>query len=333
MKRAIARAHPNIAFIKYWGNSDDRLKIPANASISMNLDGIYTETAVIWSDELEADELVLNGAAQASEPLARVKRHLDLLRQRLGLTQNAKVISHNNFPMGAGIASSASSFAALTVAAVAAAGAELSERELTTLARIGSGSAARSIPAGFVQWHRGTSHETSFAETVLPPDHWDLVDVVLVVSDRHKRTGSEAGHPTAKTSVLQAARVEDAERRVAICLEALRERDFEKLATIVELDSNLMHAVMMTSQPPLFYWEPASLSLMKAIPAWRAEGLPVCYTLDAGPNVHCICESGAVDELLRRLQQIDGILEIKQAKVGGGAIVLEPDDALIDRQD
>lgn len=323
MSRAVARAHPNIAFIKYWGNADDTWKLPANSSLSMNLSGIHTETCVEWSSDDDTDTLTLNGICQTGEALSRVSRHLDLMRQRLGIASKARVTSHNNFPMGAGIASSASSFAALTLAAVAAAGADLSERELTTLARVGSGSAARSIPAGFVLWHRGDHHASSYAETIFPPDHWDLIDVVVVVSQQHKRTGSEAGHPTAKTSILQSARVADAERRVQTCLKALQARDFALFAEIVELDSNLMHAVMMTSQPPLFYWEPLSLRLMKDIPQWRSEGLPVCYTLDAGPNVHCLCESSAVDELVRRLGQIDGILEIKQANVGGGAVVLE----------
>ncbi len=323
MSRAVVRAHPNIAFIKYWGNIDDRLKLPTNSSLSMNLDGIHTETSVEWTEALEQDTLTINGAPQTGEALQRVMKHLDLLRERLGFQMKARVISENNFPMGAGIASSASSFAALTVAAVRAAGADLTERELTTLARIGSGSASRSIPSGFVEWYRGDTHETSYAEMILPPDHWDLVDVIAVVSTGHKRTGSEAGHPTAQTSVLQAARVADAERRVALCRAALRSRDFDALASVVELDSNLMHAVMMTSQPMLLYWEPASIQIMKDVQAWRAQGLPVCFTLDAGPNVHCLCESSVVDELVTRLRQNDGILDIKQANVGGGAMVLQ----------
>jgi diphosphomevalonate decarboxylase len=323
MNRAAARAHPNIAFIKYWGNVDDALKLPANSSISMNLDGMYTETEVEWTAEQAEDSLILNGKPAAEDALRRVSRHLNVLRERLGLKLRARVTSHNNFPMGVGIASSASSFAALTVAAVKAAGADLAERELTTLARMGSGSASRSIPAGFVEWHMGHDHESSYAESILPPDYWDLVDVVVVVSDRHKRTGSEAGHTTAGTSVLQGARVADAPRRLHLCRHALLTRDFDALASVVELDSNLMHAVMMTSSPSLLYWEPTSLQIMKAVQAWRSEGLPVCYTLDAGPNVHCLCEFSVVDELVKRLKQNDGILDIKQARVGAGAAVIQ----------
>src|SRR5262249_53245236 len=150
----------------------------------------------------------------------RVSTHLDVLRQRLNMNQRARVESANNFPMGTGIASSASSFAALTVAGVAAAGVSLTERELTTLARLGSGSASRSIPAGFVEWHAGTTHEESFAESIAAPDYWDLVDVVAIVSDAHKVVSSGEGHQIAKTSDLQAARVAGAGERLRVCKEA-----------------------------------------------------------------------------------------------------------------
>lgn len=320
MSTATAIAHPNIAFIKYWGNTDDALKLPVNSSISMNLATLQTETRVTWHEAV-ADSLILNGVAKTDEALTRVSRQLDVMRQRLGIHHKAEVISDNNFPMGAGIASSASSFAALTVAAAAAASTTLSEHELSTLARLGSGSASRSVPAGFVEWHIGHDHDSSFAESILPPQHWELVDVIAVVSQQHKKTGSEAGHPTARTSPLQTARVAGAEQRVMTCRQALIQRDFEALADVVELDSNLMHAVMMTSQPSLMYWLPASLGVMHAVRQARSEGLPVCYTLDAGPNVHCICEAAAADELVRRLQQIDGIVDIIRAGVGGASVV------------
>src|SRR5262249_19999464 len=148
--------------------------------------------------------LTLNGKEESGKALERVSAYLDVLRRRLNIDQRARVESANNFPMGTGIASSAASFAALTLAGVAAAGASLTERELTTLARIGSGSASRSIPSGFVEWHAGTTHEESFAESIAAPDYWDLVDVVAIVSDAHKVVGSREGHHSANTSDLQA---------------------------------------------------------------------------------------------------------------------------------
>ncbi len=319
---ATARAHPNIAFIKYWGNMDDELRLPANSSISMNLDGLYTETTVTWQPNLQQDTLILNDEPQHGVALQRVSLHLDALRQRLGIEGYAAVSSQNNFPMGTGIASSAAAFAALTLAACVAAGKNLSERELSTLARLGSGSASRSIPDGFVQWHAGDTHETSYAESVAPATYWNIVDIVAIVSSQHKTVTSQHGHPTANTSDLQPARVAKAAQRLQQVKQAILERDFATFADIVELDSNLMHAVMMTSRPPLFYWRPATLAIMEAVRQWRTDGLQVCYTLDAGPNVHCICTAEHADEVRKRLHRFSEIEQTLVAKAGGAAHII-----------
>lgn len=320
--KATALAHPNIAFIKYWGNRDDSLRLPSNPSLSMNLDGLHTQTTVEWGGGLREDQLILNDREESGAALARVVRHLDAIRQRLGVESRALVVSANNFPTGAGIASSASSFAALTVAAAAAAGADLPERELTTLARLGSGSAARSVPSGFVEWHASDRHEESYAESIAEPDHWNLVDVVAVVSLQHKDVGSTAGHASAHTSELQPTRVSTAAERFENCKRALLERNFATFAEIVERDSNLMHAVMMTSLPPLFYWQPASLEIMAEVRRMRADGIQVCYTLDAGPNVHCICVGDDAETVRQRLSALSGLHEIRVAGPGGPAVVL-----------
>jgi diphosphomevalonate decarboxylase len=316
-QEATARAHPNIAFIKYWGNQDDNLRLPVNSSISMNLDGLYTETSVRWGN-FASDSLILNGQEEMGKALERVSLHLDRLRQHLSIESRAHVESSNNFPTGAGIASSASAFAALTVAAAAAANANLSEAELTTLARLGSGSASRSIPSGFVEWYAADTHEASFAQSIAAPDYWDLVDVIAVVSAEHKATTSQAGHPTAKTSDLQSARVAGSQNRLERVRQAILEHDFPTFAEIVELDSNLMHAVMMTSRPPLFYWKPTSLTIMELVRRLRADGLAVCYTLDAGPNVHCISVRKDAKAVSDALKNVSGIVDVRLADVGGG---------------
>ncbi len=319
---ATARANSNIAFIKYWGNADEALKLPANPSVSMNLDGILTETSVRWEDDLSSDVLMINDESATPQALERVSNHLDLIRKAAGISAHAYVISRNNFPMGAGIASSASSFAALTVAAAAAAGLVLTEKQLTVIARQGSGSASRSVPSGFVEWHAGSKSDVSFAESIAPPDHWHLVDVIAIVDAGHKAVGSRMGHRSAGTSDLQAARVSGAVERLTICRRAILERDFAALADVVEHDSNLMHAVMMTSRPPLFYWSPITLTVMAQVREWRADGLNVCYTLDAGPNIHCICLSDDADTVKSQLQGIAGVQEIRTAKAGGGAVIV-----------
>ncbi|MCK6577971.1 MAG: diphosphomevalonate decarboxylase [Anaerolineae bacterium] len=318
---AHAQAHPNIALIKYWGNRDERLRLPANSSLSFNLSGLQTTTQVTWIEDKSGDSLILNGREARTDELSRVIRHLDMLRSHLGIRGYAHVESGNNFPTGTGIASSASAFAALTAAATSAAGLHLDERTLTTLARLGSGSAARSIPAGFVEWHASDAHEDSYAESIAPADHWTLIDVIAIVSTSHKAVGSTAGHASAATSDLQNARVAGAERRLTQCRSAVLTRDFAALAEVVEEDSNLMHAVMMTSRPPLFYWLPATLAIMAAVRRWRTEGLQVCYTLDAGPNIHCICGPEAAAEVRNRLQSISGVVDIRSAPPGGGVTI------------
>lgn len=321
-KSATARAHPNIAFIKYWGNADDHLRLPENSSLSMNLKGLYATTTVTWDSALQSDYLTLNGQEESGPARARVSRHLTALRERLGIEGYAQVESSNNFPMGAGIASSAAAFAALTVSAVEAAGLHLDERELTTLARLGSGSAARSVPAGFVEWHAAATHENSFAESISPPEFWDIVDIIAVVSGEHKAVGSQEGHRSAHTSDLQAARVAGAEQRLRRCKQAIRERDFATFAEVVEHDSNLMHAVMMTSRPPLFYWLPLTLTIMEAVRGWRQEGLQVCYTLDAGPNVHCICIRNEAERVSAGLRNLSDTMVLHVAEPGGAAVIL-----------
>src|SRR5512135_1751431 len=217
MHAATAQAHPNIAFIKYWGNRDDALRLPLNGSLSMNLAGLYTRTTVSFQPSLPFDELVINGREITGPALDRVALILDLVRERANLKAQAEVVSENNFPSGAGIASSASAFAALALAASAAAGLKLKEAELSRLARRGSGSASRSIPGGFVEWQAGTGEEDSFAFSIAEPGHWALVDCVAVASTTHKKTGSIEGHGIAETSPLQSVRVADAPRRLEIC--------------------------------------------------------------------------------------------------------------------
>lgn len=323
LSSATARACSNIAFIKYWGNINHELRLPANSSISMNLHDLYTTTTVEWNSALQQDEIMINGQISTDDASKRVIKHLDLIRRRLDISMSAGVQSENNFPMGAGIASSASAFAALTYAAIKASGMELSERELSSIARCGSGSASRSIPSGFVEWYQGDSHETSFAETFVDDDYWDIVDVIAIVSKKHKKTGSTAGHQTADTSILQPTRVQDAEKRLKHVKQAITDRNFEQFALIVEEDSNLMHSVMMTSRPALFYWEPLSLEVIRSIPQWREDGLQVCYTMDAGPNVHCICVRNDMERVIKQLENLSDAIEIRVSSAGKGASLLE----------
>jgi diphosphomevalonate decarboxylase len=317
---ATASAPPNIALIKYWGNRDDTLRLPASPSISFNLAELQTRTTVTWGKNLTADSVRVNEAPLDGPALERVVHHLNHVRRLAEHTGYAQVNSENNFPIGTGIASSAAAFAALSLAATAALDLEMTERELSTLARLGSGSASRSVPGGFVAWYTGERHEDSYAESFASIDHWPLIDLVTVVSRTHKKTGSTAGHHVAATSPLQKARVATAQARFDRCQAAIRDRDFQKLAEVVELDNNLMHAVMMTGQPALLYWQPETLRLMHQVREWRErDGLELCYTIDAGPNVHIIATSEAADAIEADLCAVPGVLEVRRATAGGKA--------------
>jgi len=316
---ATAISCPNIAFIKYWGNCEPEARIPVNGSISMNLGGLETRTTVTFDAFLSSDDLILNGEPAGGQAFGRVSQFLDQVRLMAGINHFAQVESQNNFPIGAGIASSASAFAALALAASTAAGLNLDEFALSQLARIGSGSACRSVPGGFVEWLADGCNKDSGAVSIASSEHWDLRDCIALISQEHKLTGSTEGHALAYTSPLQEVRVEKAPQRLDECRRAILERNFAAFAEITELDSNLMHAVMMTSTPQLIYWEPATIAVMKAIQNWRQEGLAVCYTIDAGPNVHAICEAKDQEQVESRLRQIAGVKDILTAYPGGPA--------------
>lgn len=323
MSSATAQAAPNLAFIKYWGNRDALQRLPANGSISMNLDGLYTRTTVSFQPSLPFDELIINGRDVTGPALERVSSVLDIIRNLAKIEDRAEVVSENNFPSSAGIASSASAFAALALAGSKAAGLNLNEMELSRLARRGSGSACRSIPGGFVEWQMGATDEDSYALTIADPAHWPLADCIAIVSEGHKRTGSTEGHALAATSPLQGTRLADTPRRLELCRRAILDCDFDALTAIVELDSDMMHAVMMTSTPALHYWTPASLDVMNTVRTWRAHGLLACYTVDAGANVHVLCPEKQASEVAACLRQIAGVKEVLTAGVGGPAKLIE----------
>ena len=318
---ATAQANPNIAFIKYWGNRDNALRLPSNGSISMNLDGLFTRTTVTF-DSSQRDSLVINDTEVAGKGLDRVSYILNLVREMAKINERGRVSSVNNFPAGAGIASSAAAFAALALASSRAAGLTLSEAQLSRLARRGSGSASRSIPSGFVEWMMGSGDEDCVAVSIAPPEHWALADCIAIVNASHKKTGSTEGHALAWTSPLQAARVADVPRRLDICRTAILSRDFESFADIIELDSDMMHSVMMTSNPPLMYWQSATVEIFHQVRGWRSSGLPVGYTVDAGANVHVICLAEYAKEVENRLRELPGLSDVLVAGVGGAARVV-----------
>lgn len=322
MQEATARAHSNIAFLKYWGVADAGLNLPLNDSISMTLEGMHTTTTVTFDPALEQDQVIIGGREEGGDPLRRASLHLDRLRERAGIQTRARVLSENNFPMAAGIASSASAFAAMTVAADAALGLGLDARELSRLARRESGSASRSLFGGFVAWHAGVDDASSYAEPIAGPEHWALRDVVAIVAPERKKVSSADGHLVAATSAFLHARLEQVRRQVPQVRQAILARDLLELGPLIEADALAMHFVMMSSTPPLFYWSPATLHLIQKCHAWREQGLQVYFTIDAGPNVHLLCEEYQEAELCDLLRHVDGVERIMASGPGGAPVVI-----------
>jgi diphosphomevalonate decarboxylase len=292
---ATAIAHPNIALVKYWGKRDRDLNLPSTGSVSLTLDRFQTRTRVDLG--VDTDFLLLNGKAASGPEAERVFRHLDRV---VPGRRPAQVVSENNFPSAAGLASSSSAFAALTVAAAAEAGQELTPRQLSVLARQGSGSASRSLWGGFVEWRRGVLEDgsDSHGQALAPQDHWDVRMVVAVVAAGRKKVGSTEGMVrTMATSPMYPAWTTSWERDVSQARQGILDQDLEALGVAMERSTLKMHATMMTSEPPIRYWTGASVALMDAVEGLRAKGVGAWWTMDAGPNVKILCETRDADRV------------------------------------
>lgn len=334
MVAATARACANLAFVKYWGKRDNSLNLPLNNSISMTLDGAHTTTAVAFSAGPGEDRVVLAGQPAPAAFAIRVSRHLDRIRALAGVTAAAHVETVNNFPAGTGLASSASGFAALTLAATAALDLQLTKRELSVLARLGSGSACRSIHDGFVEWHAGDDSDSSCATRLADARHWELVDVAVLVTQQAKAIPSSEGHKLATGSPFWRARRRGLPARLEALREALLTRDFQLFCREVEAEALEMHAIMLTSgheargswQSGIFYWTEDTLRLLIAVQEWRRGGMEVCFTLDAGPTVHLLCLEDQVPDLLQALAGLEGFddWQLLPSRPGPGAQLLSP---------
>lgn len=318
---AAAQAQPNIALIKYWGKRDVALNLPVVGSLSITLDTLWTRTEVRFSDALDADSMVLNGKSDPKQ-LKRTSACLDLLRARAGIRTRAAVVSTNNFPTGAGLASSASGFAAMVLAGDAALGLNLTPAEQSVLARRCSGSAARSIFGGYVEWAHGSraDGEDSVATPLLPADAWPLSVAVAITSTAEKAIGSTEGmNRTADTSPYQDAWIDSQEADLAEARAAIAERDFERLADISEHSCLKMHALALAAKPGLLYWNAATVAAMHVVRSLRAQGVPVFFTIDAGPQLKAVCLPSAASRVAAALREVPGVLNVVETGLGGAA--------------
>lgn len=322
-----AVAGANIALVKYWGKRDGGLNLPAAGSLSLTLKELGTRTTVRFGEHLgPRDRMRLNGVEPDEKTRTRVSQFLDLVRAQARTDARAEVVSENSVPTGAGLASSASGFAALALAASRAAGLDLSPEQLSALARRGSGSAARSIFGGFVRMTAGTSPDGSdaYASPIPEGDGWALRLIVAVTAEGPKSIGSTAAmESTARTSPYYDGWVASIPRDLLEARAAIAERDLPRLGALAERNALRMHASAMAADPPILYWRPATLAAMETVRELRANGIPAYFTIDAGPHVKVLCTAGAAPQVEAALAATAGVLRTLVASPGRGARVLQ----------
>jgi len=314
--QATARAQPNIALIKYWGKRDTGRNLPAVGSISITLDDLFSTMSVAFDESLQGDVLTVNARENAAM-LPRVTRCLDTVvgPRRPG----AHVTSEGNFPIAAGLASSASAFAALVVAADAATEQGRGTAQLASLAGAASGSAARSLYGGYVEL-KNSGDDVSLS-CLCSADDWPLKVIVAITASGPKAVGStEAMEISRKTSPFYSRWVEQQAVDLNEARLAITERDFSKLAAVAEHNCLKMHSVMWGSRPPMIYWNSVTLACMQTVRELQSQGLAVFFTIDAGPQLKAICEPSVESQVREALAATAGVKDILVSGLGSGAM-------------
>lgn len=316
--RADAQAQPNIALVKYWGKRDPDRNLPAVGSLSVTLDSLWTKMSVEFGSTMLEDSLTVNGTIERNM-LPRVSRCLDQVIGRKRAP--AAVRSESNFPVAAGLASSASAFAALVVAASKAANLASDRLQLARLAGASSGSAARSLFDGIVELHAGD--DDIDVATIASVNEWPLRVVIAITQVHAKPVGSgEAMQRSAATSPFYASWLERQGGDLHAARRAVEDRDFAALGKVAEHSCLKMHSLMWTSRPPVVYWNTATLQCMETVRNLQRSGHPVFFTIDAGPQVKAVCLPEAVDAVETALRETTGVRKVVSCGLGAGARVL-----------
>lgn len=333
-----ATSAPNIALIKYWGKRDDLLKLALNESISITLNQkqLCTKTTVVLSDKLKKDVFVVNGKKVEDEKIAEwlmLARKYLVKKGYAAAKLKLLLVTSNNFPSSAGIASSASGFAAASTALCSALGIR-DKKEMSIVARLGSGSACRSIEGGFVKWKLGKREdgEDSFGVQIAPSPHWkDIVDVIAITDEKKKKVSSKDGMETAaKTSQCMKCRSGAVSGRVDAVQKAILKKDFPLLALYAMRDSNSMHSTCLDSWPPTFYMNDISKEIVYAVHELNEKnGTIAGYTFDAGPNAHIITTKRNVKKVAGAIGKVKGVKRIIYAEIGDGVKIVAPDKKLV----
>ncbi|MCM0582078.1 diphosphomevalonate decarboxylase [Weissella diestrammenae] len=317
-----AKAHTNIALLKYWGKADSQLIIPTTTSISLTLDEFYTETAVNFDASLTSDDIYINDDQITGAAGQKVVTFLNLVRQQANITDFAVVRSNNHVPTAAGLASSASAFAALAGAASAAAGISTDLTDLSRLARRGSGSASRSIFGGFVQWQRGNDDQSSVAEPIQQIIDWPIQLITVVISDQPKKINSRSGMQNAmQFSPDYPAWVKRTNAMVQPMQQAIQNHDLEMLGHMAERNALEMHAQNMMANPAFNYLTDRSWTIINTVQKLRREGILAFSTMDAGPNVKIISDPKDTETIIHALRSSVPDIQYQIATPGPGITI------------
>jgi diphosphomevalonate decarboxylase len=321
-RTASAVAHANIALAKYWGKAERTRNLPAVPSLSLTLDALRSTTSVTLDAALPSDTVDLDGVAATGRALERVVRMLDEIRANCGSNLRARVTSANDFPTAAGLASSASGFAALALAATSAYGLPVVASEVSALARRASASAARSIYGGYVALRAGAEA----AEPVLAAAEFPLAMVIALTASGPKSIGSTEGMlHTEATSPYYAAWLASAPVLFEELKSALLARDLSQLGPLVEQSALMMHASMLAARPAIVYFAPGTLRVMERVRALRAAGTLAFFTMDAGPHVKVLTAPASVAVVESALRGVEGVLDVRVSGTGPDArLVTEP---------
>ncbi|MEI3599629.1 MULTISPECIES: diphosphomevalonate decarboxylase [unclassified Oceanobacillus] len=323
--KATAKAHTNIALIKYWGKRNEELILPTNNSLSLTLDGFYTTTTVDFQEDLKADSFELNGIPEQGEAYKRVTAFLELVRKMAGKEVYAHVASDNQVPTAAGFASSASGFAALAAAASKAIGLDLDDKELSRLTRRGSGSSSRSIYGGFAEWQMGEKEDgsDSYAVPIADENHWDIRMAGVVLTSEMKKISSRAGmRRTVETSPFYEGWLKSIPEDLTGIKEAIQEKNFIQVGEIAEANCLKMHATSLGAKPPFTYWLDSTIRVMRQVQEMREQGIPAYFTIDAGPNVKVLYLPEHEVEVERMLREVPGVTDVILSKPGPGVSYL-----------
>ncbi len=326
MDKVTTLAHPNIALVKYWGKRDEQLNLPAVGSISVTLDELQTRTTIEKLIGKCQDEIIFNDVIADEKEAEKIRKYIDLFREKSNEKIYLKVATSNNFPTSAGLASSASGFAALAKGLSEIFELKLNAQELSRIARLGSGSAARSIFGGYVQLHKGIlpSGEDCFAEQILTADDFPLKTIIAITDKTPKKVSSRKGmKESQQTSPYYNSWVESSDNDLLVMKKAIIEKDFFTIAEISIQSCLKMHSVMMTTQPPLIYWNSKTFAIIEQVLKMYNEKFPVFFTIDAGPQVKIFTFEGEEKKIIENLKNLNLIDEHFVIGIGKGIETIE----------